>query len=224
MNLKMRSNVDKSYVKRNPLLIPTIFEYDKEHISSVEVWKRIKGRLGNDVWKYFRKTTPKSDHMGIKKVQQTLKELSSNEMIKYMNVVYAPFEERNHFVWFEIDLSLTNLKKLFSNLALISPMIFIYQSKENKYRFLLTTLITNYLVDEVISLIMDYGKLKNLFFIDYKNSSYVWNYEWMKFDYSKNFDPSTKDWLIPTKIVEQRISFEQIKKKVKSFSCCSLER
>ncbi len=180
-------------VKNNPLIIPVAFEYDKEHWSSVEVWNQILNKLGEEAWKYFRKIKKKTKYVAIKRIQLTLKELSSLGLIKFMNVNYAPLEERNHYVWIYASINNETMKYILEELSLISPFIYIYSSVED-HKYLFTILIPNYLLDYVLSLFIDNSEIIDVYLVDYNSSQPLWNRDWLKFSYHKNFDPDKREW------------------------------
>ncbi len=178
-------------IKRNPLIIPIIFEYDKEHWSSIEVWNSLKKK--RDIWKYFRKIKKKSDYVAIKHIQLTIKKISDMGLIKFMNINYAPLEERNHYVWICSKIN-RNLKKILEELSLLAPFIYIYRAKE-KDKYLFNLMIPNYLLDKVLNIFMDNAIILNVYLVNYEKSRPLWNREWLKFNYEKAFDPEKGEWL-----------------------------
>ncbi|MCD6590150.1 hypothetical protein J7K74_03125 [Candidatus Woesearchaeota archaeon] len=205
-------------VKRNPLIIPVAFEYDKEHWSSIEVWRQIYDKLGENAWKYFRKIKKKSKHVAIKHIQLTLRDFSELGLIKFMNINYAPLEARNHYFWVYFSTDRDSLRFLLEELSLLAPFIYLYQGHE-KGKYLLNLMIPNYLLDRVLGLFLDNSSIIDAWLVDYDSSRPLWNREWLKFSYHQAFNPEMVEWKSVSEktIVKRRVKL--VLKKEKE-DCC----
>ncbi len=59
-NMNNHSKISLSrHIKNNPFILPILLTQHREHWSSVKIWRDIKKRLGNDVWRYFKKVRKK---------------------------------------------------------------------------------------------------------------------------------------------------------------------
>ena len=167
-------------VYKNPIIVPLIFEYEKDHFNSVDVWRNIYSKLGDSVWSYFRKLKKLSKDSAIKKIQILLKQLFEMGLFKKVMFIYPALEEKNIFIWLYVDITLNELEKKLYEIALLSPVIYIYKEMK-KERFLLNLLINPYSLYEILDIFE--GKIINLYLVDYKSSQNVWNRKFLKFSY-----------------------------------------
>lgn len=183
-------------IKKNPLIIPVLFEYQYEFYSSIDVWNKLKLKLNNDVWLYFRKFKRKSDFIGIKKVQNTLSDIKNLNLYNQIRVIYVPLEvEKNFIIYAFIDFkNKENLLKNIKEFALHCILLRISPIDKNKA--LIAAVINNETLQIIFSL-LEKLKIEKFYFLDYNKSFEVFtDKKYYKFDYSKLFDPKKLKWLI----------------------------
>ncbi len=86
-------------IRKNPFIIPVILTYFRELWSSRMVWNEIKQHFGERVWDFLPNIRKKTDDVGEKRVQITLREIEQNNdsLIQQIRLVYNPFYYGKHF-------------------------------------------------------------------------------------------------------------------------------
>ena len=90
-NIKSNT-LDINLLKRNPLIVPIIFEY-RNNFSSVNVWNSMKQKLKDSLWKYIKRKKEIDDNIGIKKVQKTIRNINGH--LHQVVVDYKPFYKKS---------------------------------------------------------------------------------------------------------------------------------
>lgn len=182
-------------IKENPLIIPTLFEHYHEYLSSSQVWQALKTKLGEEVWCYIRKKKKQSDGVGIKKVQQTIKDVYNFNLLHQMRVVYMPLElEHNFFIY--LILKFKNKKDIIKNIkefAMNSIYISVYPKQNNKV--FLIALINNKSLGRVFSLLENIEVIRMLYLEHEKSLPLLTEKKYKKFNYAKLFDVKSLKWI-----------------------------
>lgn len=176
-------------IKKNPLIIPTLFEYVKENWTSPKVWQTIREKLGKDVWLYIRKRKKLTDSVGIKRIQQSINLIHRHELFHQIRITYLPTELKNNFFIYLL-LKFNNKNKLFSiisKIALNSIFMNNYILRNNK---ILVVALVN--CDSFQS-ILDVKGIEKIFLLKHKKSLPL-ILDSYKFQYHKLFDPEKCCW------------------------------
>ncbi len=177
-------------VKKNPLIIPVLFEYYYQYWTSPKVWEAIKKRFSNRIWNYIQKKNKQNDNIGIKKVQQTIKQVYDSDLIQQMRVVYMPIELKNNFfIYFIIeDDSSDRIIKSIGDIALNSIYISIYPISDKKF-FVIS--LTNQKIIEILHK----HNIKRLYFLQHEKSlPLLTAQKYKKYNYANYFD-LIKGWI-----------------------------
>jgi len=188
-----------SLIKKNPLIIPIIFEQNRTGWSSVKIWETIKKKRGVKAWEYIQKRpSVLSDNVGIKRVQQAFRTLYSSEIMHQMKVNYIPLElENNFYVYFYLKFE--KKKDLLDTVKKIS-MVSIYSS----FRPIVngngkSVFVASLAGVRSLPLLFDAIKKKKggkLFFLQHeKFLSLIKNNDLCKFDYKRSFSAPARKWL-----------------------------
>lgn len=179
-----------SQIKRNLLVIPTVFEHTRENWSSLKVWQTIKEKLRKDVWLYVKKKRKQTDAVGIKKTQLSLNGLEKYALLNQIRADYLPVE-LNHNFFVYLILKYRNEKELLEKIKSISINSIItknYLSK-NKNEILITALVNS----NSFQNILDIKDIEKIFLLKHKKSLPL-ILDSYKFQYHKLFDPEKCCW------------------------------
>jgi hypothetical protein len=186
------------HIKQNPFILPVLLTQHREHWSSVKIWNDIKQRLGNDIWKYMRRIKKKTDMVGVRYVQRTLKQIYQYHMddfVQQVRVEYDPIVlEKNaaaiFFMNFNNNISFLNFVR---QLAKRSLMIYVYPPyKNSKYMFYVVT--GHREMHDMMTDILGKHDNERLLFRSRKKFKDIWGRNLAKFKYEKNFDPLKAEW------------------------------
>ncbi|MBI2583885.1 MAG: hypothetical protein HYW25_04415 [Candidatus Aenigmarchaeota archaeon] len=184
-------------IKNNPLIVPVLFEYDKENISSPEAWNRMKARMGNDIWNYIKKKGRKNDGIGIKRIQQTLKEIHANNMFHQVRVDYDPLELSNFWVYIYVNFPRkeTALNKL-RDICRKSIVTYIYPERNTCNLFIAALINQNVMHDFFDSISDEKAYIRRTFFVLHSKSYDVMhNHIHRHINYWSLFDPERCRWV-----------------------------
>jgi hypothetical protein len=207
LNVNRRCQLEKA-IKEKPLIIPTIAEYKYELRSSVKIWKAIKSKLGGSVWNYFQQFQDKNDDVGIKCIQNTMRNLHHYNLINQMRVVYFPFEIcHNLTVWTIVDFR--NRKELldFAETGLMNAVLIRFFPLENK-KTLIVALVSSESLQKLFEPLTGL-RIERMFLFDIFGSfDLIYSTQYSIFDYPKIFDPVNCSWNYDFK--EMRNEIERI--------------
>lgn len=187
------------HIKQNPFILPILLTQHREHWSSVKIWNDIKERLGDDVWKYTKRVKKKTDMVGVRHVQKTLKEIHQNHLndfVQQVRVEYDPIVlEKNaaaiFFMNFNNNSSFLNFIK---NLAKRSLMVYVYPPyKTNKYMFYVVT--GHREMHDIMTDILGKHNNERILLRSRKKFKDIWGRNLAKFKYEKIFDPTKSSWV-----------------------------
>ncbi len=193
-------------VKKNPFILPVLFEYARECWSSTKVWFTIKEKLRDNTWNYIKdikKRIKRRDGVGIKFVQETMTNISKNKTIFYKDIAiaYVPFFNKDNISFYlHLELkdrhSILPLSKVIASSSLMS---ILYLPVEDPRNFMFFILTSNENLIRIVKKVKEYtnsaGNHKILI-LDRKGTDRYWkNYQkYLKFDYAKYFDPKKVKW------------------------------
>lgn len=190
-------------VKENPLIVPLLFTQYREQWSSLKIWQDMKNRLGKEVWNYIKRAKIKSEGLGIRRVQDTFKQIYSQHKEIFLNQVkveYDPIILNKNITTFLI-LDLDNKQKLTEftkRLAQKSLQTYVYPSLTDESKAMFFFVSGNSATREVLSeLLPEYSKgtaFNRIFWRNRKRIGEIWGRHTAKFDYSKIFDPINCEW------------------------------
>lgn len=179
-------------IRKNPFIIPVLFEYNYEHWSSVTVWNSIKKKLGDNVWGYIRKSRKRSDGIGIKNVQDVIRQIGNLGLFNQMRVVYLPFQMiHNFFIYAVIDFDSAASKDFLLELSKNCLITTAYRSGNNLFLILLVNKESFQKVLDVFERV----NLQELLFLRYDRSvALTFSRSHTKIDYPSIFNPRTSKW------------------------------
>ncbi|QQG39094.1 MAG: hypothetical protein HYS32_01390 [Candidatus Woesearchaeota archaeon] len=178
----------------SPLVVPTLFEYYKQHITSVEAWKEIKSKLGDKVWSYISKIGKKDDNTGIKRVQQAMNEINNSDLFNQVKVNYAPLEFNNFWIYIPVKF---RDKKAFLNcvkdISLNSLSTYASPSYKNN-EALIMALINHYTLQNIFDILARNEVIdsKVFFLLHGKSADLIVKH--LDFPYNELYDPKNLKW------------------------------
>lgn len=177
-------------IKKNPLIVPVLFEHQYQYWTSPKIWSRMKEKLGKRIYDYVSRNKVTSDAVGIKKVQQTLKEIYHKDIIQQMRIVYMPLELKNNFFVYLIleSKDKKNITDIIQGLTMKSVYINIYPMHRN--RFFIVALTNHAILNN-----LDLLKGKEIYFLQHEKSlPLLTTQKYKKHDYFDHFNPKTVAW------------------------------
>jgi hypothetical protein len=211
-------------IRKNPFIIPLVFEYFREHWSSHRVWKSMKRKLGDDIWKYIK--DPKAgrghkDGAGIRFVQRTTRELCDNfdEFFSQMRVVYYPLYSNESSIFY-LFLKLKRRDAIYELAEVISDhslSMAVYPPMGKKSKNVMFYVLTNKpmsmeIMGNLIQPYLDKAWDNKIILEDFKGSlkywrrnSEFWTKHNMKAVYHKLFDPTTCTWKFDAKAYARKL-------------------
>lgn len=199
-NLNSKPDVSvNEKIKDNPFIVPTVFEFFREHWTSKEVWASMKKKLGQNIWRYAKKVKKQTDGAGRNLVQKTMKDLYGKDkdtFFQQIRVFYDPFLKRmvSFFLFLESNKvrEIPNLSEKLSRYCL-KLIIYPPSSRENKFLFFLITGSKE--ISTIIKEVREFDPKArvNVLWRDLEKSSMYWNRNYLKMNYSL-FDPVSLDW------------------------------
>jgi hypothetical protein len=211
-------------VRKNPFIVPLVFEYFREHWSSHHVWKSMKRKLGDDIWKYIK--DPKAgreqkDGAGIRFVQLTTRELCDNfdEFFSQMRVVYYPlYSNESSIFYLLLELKKRDaIHKLAEAISDHSLSMVVYPPMDKKSKTVMFYVLTNKpmsmeIMGNIIQPYIDKARDNKIILEDFKGSlkywrrnSAFWTKHNMKAVYHKLFDPTTCTWKFDAKAYARKL-------------------
>ena len=180
-------------IKKNPLIVPVLFEHQYQYWTSPKIWQRMKDKLGKKIYDYVSRSKVTSDAVGIKKVQQTLKEIYHKDIILQMRIVYMPIELKNNFfIYLIVNFEKREVVEQIKMLALNSIYLRILPMSKNKV-FLIS--LTNSKCLEKIFEILRNLKIEKIYFLQHEKSlPLLTTQKYKKHDYFNHFNPKTSQW------------------------------
>jgi hypothetical protein len=86
-----------------PLIIPVAIEVLRHHRALREIWQSMRARLGQRIWRFLPRHSPRWEHNGHRYVRQALQRLSQFGLVRQHMIHYAPFHARMVEVFLLID-------------------------------------------------------------------------------------------------------------------------
>lgn len=206
INRKSNPEVLKQ-IRKNPLIVPILFEYLREHWSSRRVWFNAKNKLGPKIWDYvhkIKKRKHRQDSIGIRLVQEATRQINQNSDMFFLQtkVDYVPFHYKA--VVLQIFLKLKDASHLlkFCESIAKNALMSAFCIGENNDKLLGLYIMTNSdKMNHIVCNLLPHNvdpKFKTKIVclnLDEYNSYYSKARHYMKFDYSKVFDPKKCAWI-----------------------------
>lgn len=198
LDRKIETKINYRIVE-NPFIVPTALEYFREHWSSSQVWKSMKEKLGNDVWRYARRFRKKTDGVGISMVQRTLKDLHEpyyKTFFHQTRVYYSPLKSKATSFYIFLKLKKGADLPLFSEL--ISKhclMSVIYPPLKKEKKVMLFVLTSGEQLINIMRLISEFSdaSAENKIILRDLNKTRYWTRYYLKMDY-RLFNPDICSW------------------------------
>jgi len=193
--------LDKNF-RENPLTVAIVLERFRESWSSTKVWRAAKEKLGEGVWDYvkdLRTRLNRSDASGIRLAQKTLGYVNENfdKFFRQIKVDYAPVwsHKNNLFVHFILDIGTDGLSDFVKILHKnsIQCAVFLPYNNPKRHMFFAVTDFSG--LDKVVHSINSLNAKKSVLWVDREATKKYWTRDFMKFDYSKVFDPKKCEWV-----------------------------
>lgn len=180
-------------IKRNPLILPVIFENHFKSWSSQTIWEKMKAKLGERVWDYVRKKDSQGDGVGIKRVQLAVRSLHNSKVSHQMKVVYLPLQLNTLFIFSKMKFkSREDLLLAVKNLAMNSIQMTLYPQENNELFLIIST---NHRGVPRVFEIMERLDVKKIRFLQHEKSLPLLTSEDItKFNYGKLFDTKKLCW------------------------------
>lgn len=180
-------------IRKNPLIIPTIFEYQYEFWSSLKVWNAIKARLGSTVHDYIRKDAI-TDEAAVKKIRNALLQSEKAMLISQIRAVYTPLEAENNLWVYTLAKadSKEDMLAAVKRLALNSVVLRVHSAGSKG--FFAAMLLNEKAVQELPQALKGV-KVEYCYVLQYKKSVSIFtNRKYHKFSYEKLFEPKKAAW------------------------------
>ncbi|MFH1174846.1 MAG: hypothetical protein V1725_06950 [archaeon] len=180
-------------IKKNPFIIPVVFEYSRDHWHSKQVWKALQRKFGKETWTYVQKRKSQQEGLGLKRVQDTMKNLNTSNLFVQMRPVYSALEQANMF-YFSI-CSFSNIDELIQLIRELLPLcIFIYIFPISENRAALQLVINGNFLGKAAVIFEQHVFLEQLLFLNFEKSFALWKRDIFKFKDYYHFNPFTKAW------------------------------
>lgn len=193
-------------LKEEPILVPLIFESDKESSPYEQIWSGIKNHLGGRIGDYLNgngSRFPKEKGQGGMYVQNMFKNVNSSYDTYYDHVCvyYRPFYEIKNLLVVNLSLDFEEqrtrwMEKAISRISGRCLFITSYMSEGMDGRWSIRmNLHTTF--DHFFNIMrwLNESRVKyEFYFMDREKSWLLWNQPFSKFSYWSLFDPSTVTW------------------------------
>jgi hypothetical protein len=196
-----------SAIKMNPIIVPLIFEFERDYVTPKRIWLNLKKRLGEKAWDYIASDKirrKRQDGSAISYVQKVFKFICENYDSFFLQnkIAFGPLYAKENNVNPLIILELKNphvLIKLLEQVCAVSA--YLVFGKTNKTNEVILDFLTN--SKELLGLLdilPDFTKKHKLIYLNYHKSQKYWHTEnWMKLQYHKLFNPKETAWCFETK-------------------------
>jgi len=191
-------------IRKNPFIVPVLFEYVREHWSSRQVWQSIKAKLGDAVWDYIRRTRKRTDGVGISRVQKAVRTIATkhyDDFFQQVRVEYDPFYFGQNFLTFliadfEDRESLVRFAKHLAQRSLVTYVHLNHNPRSNKtmFHFLTNHLELRKLLSGAVRQYTRSSRSNRILWKDEEKTKLVWRRELVKIDYARLFDPKECRW------------------------------
>ena len=210
-NIKVKKREIKmlDFIKKEPFIIPIVFEQFRESFSSQRVWIEIYKHLKENAWKFIGNSKIKykqNPDQAIKYIQTLNKKLQNrfNDIFDQVRVYYKPFfsQKNNLSAYIKLKLNSNNieeLRKLSDKISCHAIETIIYPSREfEKDCRVIIFVISSFIeIYEILKIAKNYQNFEYLI-EDKKEIWKVWNRDFMKFKYWEVFDIEKKEWIFDT--------------------------
>jgi hypothetical protein len=201
------------YAKKNPIVVPLMLEYLKDHASFKTAWSKMKSKLGEGIWDYvgdLKTKLKKSDGAGIVYVQKTMRYLHTNlkDYFTQVRVSYGPLysgENVNLYVFLKLKKK-EQIIDLAREISKNSIYVLVNELNDRNMDVGIDFVTNNKFASEILSTIIpkyaDTSKSNSIMWLSYHCSSPYWESttkNWIRFNYHRLFDPKTVSWKYDSK-------------------------
>ena len=187
-------------IKHNPFILPVLFTQNREHWSSVKIWNDIKERLGDDIWVYLKKIKRRSDAVGVRYLQRTLKSMYNefrNELLKQVIIEYNPlfidkYVTAIFILDFKDDSSLINFVKEISKRCMV---LYVYPPQSNHKKVMIYVITSHSEIHDIITDIAGNYGVERILWKSKMKFEQTWGRNLAKFKYENIFDPVKCEWV-----------------------------
>lgn len=189
-------------VAQQPLAIPIMLEYAREHWSAQKVWLAMRERLGENIWRYVRHKRSRSDGLGIKLTQSVFKELQGRfgDFFQQMRVQHDSFySDRCVSAYLFLTLRRPEIYSLARDLAARCLVLDIYLPLADHRQLMLFLSTSNKehlrIIRDILPRYAAEGENK-LVYLDHEQTDYYWcNYrKYLKINYAETFNLEKLGW------------------------------
>lgn len=182
-----------SEIRKDPLIIPVLFEHHLEAVSSQSLWNELTKNLGASVWDYIPWKKERTDGAGIKRVQRSIKHIDKSNLLQQMKMTYLLTQLDNSLFYITVSFKnksifLKSLRKLAMNTIQLS----VYPMESNKAFLIAITDQKNFssLIESLASV-----KINDLLLLQHEKSlPLLANKGIYRFNYKDLFDPKKLSW------------------------------
>jgi len=195
--------IDES--RRSPLIVPLVFEADKESIPFESIWQGVRARLGESLTDYckgYKNSLPTEAKKGSSFVQRTFHDInrSFDRFYEHMRVYYKPLYQIPNVQMLNLSLSFDpeRSKEMLETVTRISERClyltsYFTQSDGNRVvRMNILTTFEQYFT--VLIWVKHRGLGFDYYFVDRTKSWNLWDRNYSKFAYWELFDPRSVSW------------------------------
>lgn len=206
-NLKYKGKLKlNEKIIKNPLIVPILIEYFREHISSKKVWYNLKEKFGDNIWSYIKDIkvrNKKLDGVGISFVYKTIRQLHNtfDDFFSQIRIQYGPlYSNKNINLYVMLRLDPGKIIEFIDKISKYSLYTVVYQSQDSNV-FLLD-IVTNATGKSKINaeILPKFAEKNREILLDYDKSSFHWDSsKWLKVNYHNLFCPKTLSWKYDSK-------------------------
>jgi len=196
----------KDEVRLNPVLIPLIFESDKESSPYEMIWNEVKRRLGDRLPEFYpgrRVSFPDDGGQGSIYIQRIFRDVNASfdDYYDHIRVYYKPFYEIRNIQMFNLILKFEpeRMQEMLRVLVRISERCLFLTSYLTEapggmsmFRINLQTTFDQFFT--VMKWLKQTKAVFDFTFVDRQKSWLLWDRHFTKFAYWDLFDPRTMTW------------------------------
>ncbi|GEM_PF-2803449 len=187
-----------AHILKNPLIVPALLEFYREHYTNRKAWASLKKRLGKNVWKYLKNRRKETDGVGYYMTQRTIRNLNTVYYKDFFNqtiVFYDPWIRKSisYFLIYKTK-SVDKAPEIFEEMSKRALVQWVYPMS-NHGGFVIYQITNGQMMHEVLRVLrkMDPEAETQLVLRDPTESAKYFTPAYLKMDYTL-FDPETMTW------------------------------
>ena len=168
-------------LKKNPLIIPCIFEYQHRATNAQQVWNRFKNKVRNNIEYYCPKT--KTEQQGIHAIRTTLKTIQP--LIVEPRIEYLPYNQDKDY--YHITTKKIGANTLYKHATTLK----IYKTTQGYLHIIQTT---QQQTENILEKAQELDIQNISIVMKKKTEEHLKNSTLTQFQYEKNYEPRTGTW------------------------------